>query len=156
MSESTTASSPTGQVPEQQRSGVPAANPHPIVFYDGTCGFCSWGVQWMLRHERRHTLHFAPLQGSTYQHLDHAHKPTDMSSMVVLDQGKLYTASDSTVRALRALGGFWSFAGRVLGLIPRPVRDWGYAIMARNRYRIAGRTEVCTLPTDEQRGRMLP
>jgi predicted DCC family thiol-disulfide oxidoreductase YuxK len=44
---------------------------------------------------------------------------------------------------------FWRFAGSVLLLIPRPLRDWGYRVVARNRYRVFGRSETCILPAPE-------
>ena len=35
----------------------------PVLLYDGLCGFCNGVVQFILRHEFRRTLRFAPLQG---------------------------------------------------------------------------------------------
>ena len=50
---------------------------------------------------------------------------------------------------------FWRLAGSILSLIPLPVRDCGYRIVARNRYRIFGRYETCILPTPEHRDRFM-
>ena len=36
----------------------------PVLLYDGLCGFCNTTVQFILGHESRQTLLFAPLQGS--------------------------------------------------------------------------------------------
>jgi predicted DCC family thiol-disulfide oxidoreductase YuxK len=33
--------------------------------------------------------------------------------------------------------------------MPRPLRDWGYDLIARNRYRWFGQTESCMLPSPE-------
>jgi predicted DCC family thiol-disulfide oxidoreductase YuxK len=41
----------------------------------------------------------------------------------------------------------------VLSLIPRPIRDLLYDLIARNRYRLFGRYERCPLPTAEQQSR---
>jgi predicted DCC family thiol-disulfide oxidoreductase YuxK len=128
----------------------------PILFFDGTCGFCTRSVQWVLRHDRRTTLRFAPLQGQTYAALDLPGKPTDMSSLVLLRDGRLFTRSSATVRMLRLLGGIWPLIGALLWLIPKPLRDWGYRLVARNRYKIAGRADACMLPTPDQSARMLP
>lgn len=128
----------------------------PILFFDGSCGFCTRSVQWVLRHDRRTTLRFAPLQGQTYAALDLPGKPTDMSSLVLLRDGVLFTRSSATVRMLPLLGGIWPLIGALLWLIPKPLRDWGYRLVARNRYRIAGRADACALPTPDQSARMLP
>src|ERR1035437_5502857 len=44
---------------------------------------------------------------------------------------------------------FWRLAGFLLRLVPRPVRDWGYRVIARNRYRMFGRYDACPMPTEE-------
>ena len=36
----------------------------PILLYDGNCGVCSEAVQWVLAHERSHSLRFAPLDSA--------------------------------------------------------------------------------------------
>lgn len=34
-------------------------------------------------------------------------------------------------------------------IVPRPLRDWLYDRIARNRYRLFGRREACLVPTAE-------
>jgi predicted DCC family thiol-disulfide oxidoreductase YuxK len=43
----------------------------------------------------------------------------------------------------------------MLVIVPRPIRDWVYRLIARNRYRWFGRRESCAVPSAEQRGRFL-
>jgi predicted DCC family thiol-disulfide oxidoreductase YuxK len=50
---------------------------------------------------------------------------------------------------------FWRFAGSVLQLVPRPLLEWGYRIVARNRYRLFGRYDTCPLPSEDTRSRFL-
>src|SRR4029077_16850480 len=50
---------------------------------------------------------------------------------------------------------FWRSLGWLLQLVPRRVRDWGYGVVARNRYRIFGRYDSCPVPSAETRGRFL-
>jgi len=50
---------------------------------------------------------------------------------------------------------FWRMLGLLLHLIPRSLRDWGYGIVARNRYRMFGRYDTCPLPTEDTRRRFL-
>jgi predicted DCC family thiol-disulfide oxidoreductase YuxK len=45
--------------------------------------------------------------------------------------------------------------GHLLRLVPRPLRDWGYGVVARNRYRVFGRYDTCPLPTEDTRSRFL-
>lgn len=50
---------------------------------------------------------------------------------------------------------FWRMMGWVLQLIPRVLRDWGYRVVARNRYRVFGRYDTCPVPTEDTRSRFL-
>jgi predicted DCC family thiol-disulfide oxidoreductase YuxK len=45
--------------------------------------------------------------------------------------------SDAVISVLRLIGGRGCSA--LLRIIPRTIRDWGYGIIARNRYRIFGK-----------------
>jgi predicted DCC family thiol-disulfide oxidoreductase YuxK len=53
------------------------------------------------------------------------------------------------------LGGGWRWMARVGRLVPRKLRDAVYDLVARNRHRLARRSERCLLPTPEQRRRFL-
>jgi predicted DCC family thiol-disulfide oxidoreductase YuxK len=44
---------------------------------------------------------------------------------------------------------------KVFKWIPRPLRDLGYRIIARLRYRIWGRFETCPIPTALERAHFL-
>jgi predicted DCC family thiol-disulfide oxidoreductase YuxK len=70
----------------------------------------------------------------------------------------LYQRSDAVAAALLRLSAanrIWRLAGRILRLVPRPLRDWGYGIVARFRYRLFGRYDTCPVPPPEQRSRLL-
>jgi predicted DCC family thiol-disulfide oxidoreductase YuxK len=51
--------------------------------------------------------------------------------------------------------GGWFRVLKALRLLPRPLRDWVYDIVARNRYRWFGKVEACALLTPEQKSRLL-
>jgi predicted DCC family thiol-disulfide oxidoreductase YuxK len=42
-----------------------------------------------------------------------------------------------------------------LAILPRPVQDWLYARIARNRYRLFGRTEMCAIADARLKQRLL-
>ena len=133
------------------------ANEHPIVFFDGECAMCSAGVRWIIRHDRRGTLRLAPLQGQTYSDLPDLNKPTTLDSMVfVAKDGQFFVRSAAVVRVLWALGGVWRVFGWLLWLVPAPIRDAGYRLVATHRHRLMRSDELCPIPTAEERSRLLP
>lgn len=129
----------------------------PILFYDGDCGVCTRSVQWILRHDHRGVLRFASLQGTTYTSITQP-KPTDVSTAVLLVEGKLHTQSSAILRAMLHMGGVWSIVARILLIIPPALRDPAYRWVARNRHVLSagGVPGSCRLPTPAERARMLP
>jgi predicted DCC family thiol-disulfide oxidoreductase YuxK len=69
-------------------------------------------------------------------------------------QGRLAKAPVPTQARAMATA-FWRVAGALLLVVPRTVRDWGYGVVARNRYRVFGRYDVCPLPSEATRDRFL-
>ncbi len=132
------------------------ANKHPIVFFDGECAMCSAGVRWMLKHDRKASLRFATLQGETYANLDRADKPVDMNSMVFAADGRFFVRSAAVVRTLWAIGGVWRVLGWMLWVVPAPMRNAGYRLVATHRHRLMRSDAPCPVPSAEERSRLLP
>jgi len=127
----------------------------PILFFDGVCGLCNSFVDFALRHDRKGRVLFAPLQGSTAAtQLDPANTAT-LDTVVLLENGRSYKRSSAIVRVLKQLGGIWTALAWLLWLIPWPLRDLGYRIIAKTRYRLFGRKESCRIPSVEERARFL-
>jgi predicted DCC family thiol-disulfide oxidoreductase YuxK len=76
-------------------------------------------------------------------------------SMVVLaNDGRLLVRSGGVIHILRRLGGFWGFLAGVIAVIPRPIRDAVYDIVARIRYHVFGKYEnICPVTPPELRAR---
>ncbi len=129
---------------------------HPVLFFDGVCGLCNRTVDSLIRRDRAGVLRFAPLQGQTASGLVPAEDVASLNTVVLVDHGGTHRRSDAIVRVLRHLGGRYRIVAGLLAAIPRPVRDFGYRIVAKSRYRVFGKKESCRLPTPEERGRFLP
>ncbi|WP_230680426.1 thiol-disulfide oxidoreductase DCC family protein [Pontibacter rufus] len=129
----------------------------PIVFYDGTCGFCQASIQIILKHNRRQDLYFAALQSGMLEALvppEQLPEPVP-DSMLFYEQGKLYTESEAALRIARHLDSPLSVFAH-FRFIPLSFRNLVYRFIARNRYKIAGRIEeACMLPSPEVRARFM-
>lgn len=132
------------------------APPHPIVLFDGVCNLCNGSVQLIIRHDPHGRFRFASLQSPVGERLL-AEMGVDrqaMDSMVLIENGRWFRESDAALGIARGLGGLWRMFG-VLRLLPRPLRDRAYRLLARNRYRWFGKSETCWLPAPELRERFL-
>jgi predicted DCC family thiol-disulfide oxidoreductase YuxK len=59
--------------------------------------------------------------------------------------------SDAALFVLQELGGKWRVLGAIFRILPRPVRDAAYNLVARNRYRVFGKFETCPVPDPRHR-----
>jgi predicted DCC family thiol-disulfide oxidoreductase YuxK len=59
------------------------------------------------------------------------------------------------VAVLRRIGGGWGVLGRLLEVVPKPLRDAAYSFAARNRYRIAKRYDSCPIPLPAERAKFV-
>ncbi|HUQ68246.1 MAG TPA: DCC1-like thiol-disulfide oxidoreductase family protein [Planctomycetaceae bacterium] len=128
----------------------------PIVFFDGVCGLCNFWVDFLISRDPDGRLAFAPLQGETARQLLSESDRQSLHSLVLWTQPWAYRKSAAVVRIAWQLGGVWSVLGTMLWLVPLPIRNLGYDVVARNRYRLFGKKETCRMPTPAERTRLLP
>jgi len=125
-----------------------------LFVFDGVCVLCSGGASWIMRHDKRARVNFTPAQGTLGQAL-YAHYGVAMNeSYLLIADGRAFTASRGYLELCRILGGWWHVL-RVTAVIPEYLRDWLYALIARNRYRWFGKADYCSLLTAAQRSRLV-
>lgn len=125
-----------------------------IVLYDGVCNLCTRTVRFIIQRDPAGHFCFASLQspiGQTFlrQYLDSA---SEAGSVVLIINGKAYVRSDAVLLIMRHLSGGWR-AVAYLKMLPRPLRDFFYRLIARYRFRLFGKQATClvALPGWESR-----
>ncbi len=117
---------------------------------------CSVGARLIARFDRANEFKICPIQSklgsSIVEHygliLD------DPESWLYIVNGEAFTSMDAIIRAGARIGGF----GRLLlllRLLPRSVQDWLYRQIARNRYRLFGRANMCSIPNQALQERLI-
>ena len=127
---------------------------HPIVLFDGICNFCNYWVKFAIKRDPKRQLRFAPLQGETAKRLlrENGITISALSSVILIDNGKVYTQSSAALRMYKYLGGGWKlFYGFIV--VPKFIRDFFYNIIARNRYQWFGKKETCMVPPPDWKER---
>ena len=116
----------------------------------------------ILRRDRQAILRFAALQNPFAARIlaRHGANPTDLDTVYLvlnheLPDESLLSRTDAVVFVLKKLGPFWRSVALLLQLLPRFLRDPLYNTIARHRYRIFGRSDVCTIPSDADHIRFL-
>lgn len=126
-----------------------------IILFDGVCNLCNSSVQFILKRDRKGQFGFASLQGEVGQKLIHKFGLNpDINSFVLIENEKVYLESTAALKVCKGLTGGWKLFTAFL-IIPRPIRDVVYKIIANNRYKWFGKKESCMLPLPEWKNRFL-
>ncbi|MGG7564820.1 thiol-disulfide oxidoreductase DCC family protein [Rhodovulum sp. DZ06] len=119
----------------------------PIAVMDAACALCSWGARMIHRMDRSGTVRICPVQSPLGAALlrHYGLRAEDPESWLFLDAGVAHADAEAVIHAARRFGGPGRAAVLLLAL-PRPLRGWLYRRVARNRYALFGRGDMCALP----------
>mgnify|MGYP002134455459 CR=1 FL=1 len=123
---------------------APAPSSTLIVVFDAQCLLCNGWVQFLLKHDRGGVFRFAAIQGTTGQALLHQAglQVEGLQTLLLVDGRRSWQHTAAILRILHHLG--WPWRAAWLGwLVPAFLRDALYRLLARHRYWIFGRTELC-------------
>jgi predicted DCC family thiol-disulfide oxidoreductase YuxK len=122
---------------------------------------CNGVVKFLMKRDRLDRFRFAPLQSELGREVLARFGIHSFPDGVVLITDalapveRIYRRSDAVQESLQQLGAPWKQMGKALNLLPRFLREWGYSVIARYRYRLFGRYNSCPMPSPEQRSRLL-
>jgi predicted DCC family thiol-disulfide oxidoreductase YuxK len=144
------------RAPIHQVSNSPNPDFPAVILFDGVCNLCNGAVQFIIARDPEARFHFAPLQSAAAARLiasTGARAPLP-DSMVLIEDGRVWLRSSAALRIARRLRFPWPAAYAMM-VVPRPLRDWIYNLVARNRYGWFGVREACMVPTPALRARFL-
>lgn len=129
---------------------------HGIILFDGVCNFCNASINFVIDHDPKKHFKFAPLQSEIGQAiLRKFNKNTeDFDSVILLKDNQLYQKSAAALEITEHLSGFWKYLS-IFKIFPTFILNFFYDIIAKNRYKIFGKTDSCRMPTPELRERFL-
>ena len=128
----------------------------PVALMDADCAICSWGARMIHRLDRTGTVRICPVQSPLGAALmrHYGLQPDDPASWLFLDAGMPHVDFEAVLHAGWRFGG-WARLTAVLRIAPKPLRDWLYQRLARNRYALFGRADMCALPDPAFQKRLL-
>jgi predicted DCC family thiol-disulfide oxidoreductase YuxK len=127
-----------------------------VVLFDGVCNLCNGTVQFIIARDPSARFHFAALGSEAAQRVlaDAGVSGPLPDSVALVEGGQVYTRSNAALRIARRLPFPWPMMAGFM-VVPRPLRDMVYDLIARHRYRWFGKRDACMLPTPEIRKRFL-
>ena len=126
-----------------------------IILFDGTCAFCEGWVKFFAVRDNGY-FRFGASQTPEAAALLAQHGTTREAarSIILIEDGKVYLRSTAALRIMKRLHAPWRWLG-VLLLVPLPIRDAVYRVIAAVRHRIAGPSNACEIPPPEIRARLI-
>lgn len=123
---------------------------HPIILFDGVCNLCAGSVQFIIKRDNSKYFRFASLQSDFAKIILQPSQLSEnnFSSIILWEDGKIYTQSAAALRITKHLSGGWKLLYALI-IIPAFIRNYMYSIIARHRYRWFGKKEKCWIPNDE-------
>ena len=132
-----------------------------LILYDGVCGLCNRLNQIVLKHDHNELFQFAAIQSEPGRAiLRRFQRDPDLldTFYVVRDYQsgapRLLDKSDAALFVATRLGRLFRLSG-LLKVFPRFVRNSVYDFIARHRYRVFGRNDVCLRPNPEYTRRFI-
>ncbi len=127
-----------------------------VILYDGVCIFCSRWVRFVATRDVERRFRFTAIQSPYGTRLAQAFgiDPDDPDTNAVVHGGVAHFKSDAALTVLSSSAAAGDGPARCL-LVPKPLRNAVYSLVARNRYRIFGKYEECFVPDADMRARVM-
>lgn len=108
------------------------------VFYDGYCGLCHGFVRHVINIDNKNNIYFTTVQ-SVKEYKDNID-----SIIVKSDKGDMYYKYNAVRFIYKNIGGIFTLMSYAMYIIPDPLGNFFYDIIAKNRYKIFGKKDnVC-------------
>lgn|SRR5262245_26130396 len=132
-----------------------------LILYDGVCGLCNRLNAFVLPRDPVGVFHFAPLQSETGRSilLKFGRDSSALDTFYVVEDyrsgaPRLWFKARAGLFVARQIGGVWRLLA-IFGVLPDVLLNVVYDLIARHRYRIFGRYDVCLMPKPEYKARFI-
>lgn len=121
-----------------------------IIIFDGVCYLCDASINFILHRDSHQVFLFSPLQSDYAQALMERHQVAHLvnDTFILIKDDKCYFQSDAALEISREFSGGWRLL-RIFKIIPRPIRNVFYRLIAKHRYWLFGKADACIMPSGD-------
>ena len=126
-----------------------------VILFDGTCAFCERSVRFIATRDQGY-FKFGASQNPEGRALlaQYGTNREAARSIILIEDGEVSLRSTAVLKIARRMIAPWRWAAIFL-LVPAPIRDAVYRVVAAVRHRIAGQSNACVIPPPEIRQRLI-
>ena len=118
---------------------------NPILLFDGDCKICNFWVQFIQKRKPKNRFEFIPLQSEKGKSLLVELKiDSSIDSIVFIWKNKAHIKSYAALQIIKQFGSWWRIL-LIFWAVPKPIRDWGYDFIAKNRHRFFAAKNDCEI-----------
>ena len=120
-----------------------------IVLFDGICNMCVWSVRFIVSRDANDKFRLASIQSEVGNKIisDNKIDVLKNDSIIVIDNDVILYRSSAVLYVLRYLRTVFKIF-LIFYIIPAPIRDLKYRIIAKIRYFFFGKRKKCILPNE--------
>lgn len=124
--------------------------------FDGVCNFCNYWVNFTIERDVKNLYKFAALQSDEGQLLLQQYNVDQINSesFILIRGENVYTKSTAALEISKNLSGPVKLLYPFI-FLPKFIRDFIYDLVAKNRYKIFGKSEVCRIPTEREKAKFI-
>ncbi len=129
--------------------------PGSVILFDGTCAFCERSVRFIASRDDGY-FRFGASQNPEGRALLASFGTTREAArrLILIEDNQVFLRSTAVLKVAARLRAPWRYAAIFL-VVPTPIRDAVYRVVAAIRHRIAGQSNACEVPPPEIRARMI-
>ncbi len=129
---------------------------HHIILFDGVCNFCNFWVNFIIDRDKDDIFKFAALQSEAGQKLLQEFKlnVSDFDTFVLIVNDKHFTKSTAALKISKNLRSVVKLLYPLI-ILPGPIRDFLYDLIAKNRYKFFGKRDICRIPSENEKKKFL-
>ncbi len=117
-----------------------------IIIFDGECNLCNGVVGWLLKFAPASIFSFIPFQSPQGQQYlkTYGFNTERLETVILIDEKGVHTHSDGFLRIVSNIPK-WQRVAALLAFIPRMIRDGVYKWASKNRVKLFGQSQSCTI-----------
>lgn len=117
--------------------------PNKIIIFDNSCVLCNTAVRFIFKFSKNNDLYFTHFDSNYFKSkLNPAFIFKDVDSIVFINDDSIYYKSNAIINILKFLKSPFHLLS-FLRFLPNDFRDSLYDLIAKNRYKIFGKTNSC-------------